>query len=93
MRVIKFLFWTSLAVGLGIFLASFPIGGRTPLEHAERAWKHEAPQRLEALRGDVGDVYERAKAAVGAETKIRERHLKEDRDEVNRLVSRRSAGK
>ncbi len=39
MGVLKFLVWTTCAVGLGVFLARGNVDGRSPLEHMERTWK------------------------------------------------------
>ncbi|MHB8874257.1 MAG: hypothetical protein ACYC8T_11270 [Myxococcaceae bacterium] len=88
MGFIRFVLWTSFAVAVGIFVASFPLSGKTPLQHAERAWKHEGSPQLDSLIDQAKDV-----VAAGKDDKIRERHTPEDRDEVNRLISKRSTGK
>ena len=52
MGLLKFLVWTGCAVGLGLFLATAQIGGRTPWEAVQRAWRtHVQPARAERLLG------------------------------------------
>lgn len=81
MGFLKFLVWTAFSIGLGVFLASYEVGGRTPLEHATRAWKE---------RG-VGEALDRAKDAVSAQAKHpKEYYSSEDRAELNRLLGRRA---
>jgi hypothetical protein len=93
MAFFRFWLWSGFAVGLGIFLASYPLGGKTPVEHTLRAWKHQGSPKLETLKDGLGDAYQNAKEAVGSERKIRERHSAEDREEVNRLISKRAGAK
>ena len=91
MTFLKWLIWTVCAVGLGVYLASGDIGGRTPLEHAERAWK-------QSVKGGLEETYEDAKDAVtDAKDKVagkpakppRERISKDDREAVNRLIAQK----
>lgn len=49
MGFLKFLVWTGCAVGLGLFLATAEIGGRTPWEEVQRAW-HARVQPAQAER-------------------------------------------
>jgi hypothetical protein len=93
MGILKFVLWTSVAVGLGIFLASFPLFGKTPLEHAQRAWKTQGSGQVAQLKAGLGDALEEAKDVVSSDKKIRERHSPEDREEVNQLISKRAARK
>jgi hypothetical protein len=97
MGLLRFLVWTSCAVGLGIFLATGEIAGRTPLDHMERAWKRNVrPSHLEKMRDGVGrvkegleDALDEAKEAAGrkGEAAPRERITAEDRAAVNRLIA------
>ncbi len=76
MGILKFLVWTTCAVGLGIFLARGQIDGRTPLEHMERAWKRNtSPSQVERMKDGVDrvksgfeDALDDAKEAVGKKT-------------------------
>jgi len=97
MGILKFLVWTTCAVGLGVFLARGQIEGRTPLEHMERAWKRNtSPSRMDRMRDGVdrvkdglGDALDEAKDAVGKKTDAapRERITQKDREAVNRLIA------
>ncbi|HEX8698306.1 MAG TPA: hypothetical protein VF815_05685 [Myxococcaceae bacterium] len=97
MGILKFLVWTTCAVGLGIFLAKGQIDGRTPLEHMERAWKRNtSPTQVERMKDGVDrvkngleDALDDAKEAVGKKTDAppRERITQQDREAVNRLIA------
>jgi hypothetical protein len=99
MGLLKFLVWTSCAVGLGIFLAKGDIDGRTPLDHMERAWKRNVrPSHMERMKDGVDrvkegleDAIDEAKDAVGkkGETAPRERITAEDREAVNRIIAQK----
>jgi hypothetical protein len=97
MGILKFLVWTTCAVGLGVFLARGQIDGRTPLEHMERAWKRNtSPSQVERMKDGVDrvktgleDALDDAKEAVGKKTDAppRERITAQDREAVNRLIA------
>jgi hypothetical protein len=99
MGLLKFLVWTSCAVGLGIFLATGEVDGRTPLDHMERAWKRNVrPSHMERMKDGVDrvkegleDVLDEAKDAVGKKgvEGPRERITAEDREEVNRIIAQK----
>ncbi len=91
MRTLRFLIWTVLAVGLGVFLATFEIDGRTPLEHGQRFWKRKvSPSKLDQLKDKVGDTFSRAKDSLGKERLPTEHHTPEDRDALNKLIAKRA---
>ncbi|MGA9523258.1 MAG: hypothetical protein WBV82_17450 [Myxococcaceae bacterium] len=80
--VIKFVLWTACAVGLGIFLAKGEIDGRTPIEHAERAWKrHE---------GGLRNAFDDAKETVSEKTSKRpsEKYSDDERAAIDKLISK-----
>ncbi|WP_224365082.1 hypothetical protein [Hyalangium versicolor] len=99
MGLLKFLVWTSCAVGLGIFLAKGQVDGRTPLDHMERAWKRNVhPSQMDRMRDGMDrvkdgleDALDEAKDAVGkkSESAPRERITAEDREAVNRLIAQK----
>lgn len=99
MGILKFLVWTACAVGLGIYLATGQIDGRTPLNHMEKAWKRATrPSQVEKVKDGVDRVkdglegaLEEAKDAVGKKTEPapRERITAEDREAVNRLIAQK----
>lgn len=99
MGVLKFLVWTACAVGVGIFLATGQIDGRTPLDHMQRAWKRTVrPSQMDRMRdsmdrvkGGLEDALDEAKDAVGkkGEGAPRERITAEDREAVNRIIAQK----
>ncbi|KFE59823.1 hypothetical protein [Hyalangium minutum] len=99
MGVLKFLVWTACAVGVGIFLATGQIDGRTPLDHMQRAWKRNVrPSQVDRMRDSMDrvkdgleDALDEAKDAVGkkGEGAPRERITAEDREAVNRIIAQK----
>jgi len=90
MRTLSFLFWTLCSMGLGIWLATVPVGSRTPWEHAKHFWADsglslpELPG-LSMLRAPKPPP---PQAAGRAAPRISERHTNQERDAVNRLIAR-----
>jgi len=88
MRTLSFLFWTVCSVGLGIWLATVPVGGRTPWEHARHAWAESGLSlpSLAMLRG----ASKAAPAQGRPAPNIAERHTDQERDALNRLIAHRA---
>ena len=95
MGILKFLVWTTCAVGLGVFLARGQIEGRTPLEHMERAWKrHVQPSQVDRMKDGLRDTLDEAKEAVTQTTKPRpavpkEHITAEDRAAIQRIIAQK----
>ncbi|AKF80520.1 hypothetical protein K8640_21970 [Myxococcus sp. XM-1-1-1] len=92
MGALKFIVWTACAVGLGIFLSSGQVDGRTPLQHMERTWKRAVkPDTVDRMKEGLEDAYEDAKGAVSRSTDAapRERITAEDRAAVNRIIAQK----
>ncbi|NVJ21315.1 MULTISPECIES: hypothetical protein [Myxococcus] len=93
MGALKFIVWTVCAVGLGIFLSSGEVDGRTPLQHMEKAWKRAVkPDAMDRVKDGLEDAYEDAKGAVSRTTDApapRERISAEDRAAVNRIIAQK----
>ncbi|MCY1015917.1 hypothetical protein [Pyxidicoccus sp. MSG2] len=92
MGALKFIVWTACAVGLGIFLATGEVDGRSPLEHMQRAWKRSVkPNAVDRVKDGLEDAYEDAKDAVSQPTNTppRERISAEDRAAVNRIIAQK----
>jgi hypothetical protein len=88
--VLKFITWTACAVGLGIFLARAEIDGRTPIEHAQRAWNRPAaPSSVDQLKGGLRDAIDGAKQTVSEKTKKPPHgsYLDEERAAIDRLIA------
>ncbi|HEX8436203.1 hypothetical protein [Archangium sp.] len=100
MGFLKFLVWTGCAVGLGVFLATANIDGRSPLEYAQRQWKrHVQPTQVERqvdrVKNSVGDALDEAEDAVKRTTKQaataapRESITREDRAAIDRIIAQK----
>lgn len=93
MGILRFVIWTVACVGLGIFLATYEIGGRTPWKMAQSAWKDGAPQR-EKVKDEASDAVDGVKKKLAATTAEkngpRETHSVEDRKAIEALISKRA---
>lgn len=91
MGILRFLVWTAVCIGLGLFLGTFEVGGRTAWQAMQGAWNRQAP-RLEKVKAEAEDLMESAKKKVTTtpDSEPKERHLKEDREAVERIISKRS---
>ena len=92
MNALKFIVWTCCAVGLGVFLASGKVDGRTPLNHMERAWSRSVnASTVDRLKDGLEDAYEDAKDAVAGkkDSSPREHISAEDREAVNRIIAQK----
>ncbi|MFP2900712.1 hypothetical protein [Corallococcus sp. 4LFB] len=90
MGVLKFLVWTTCAVGLGVFLARGNVDGRSPLEHMERTWKRTvSPSTMDRVKGALED----AKGAVSQKSANasgpRERITAEDRAAIDNIIAKK----
>jgi hypothetical protein len=100
MGFLKFLVWTGCAVGLGVFLATANIDGRSPLEYAQRQWKrHVQPgqvdRQVDRVKDGLTDALDEAESAVKRTTKQvaapapRERITQEDRAAIDRIIAQK----
>ena len=90
MGILKVIVWSSVCIGLGIFLGTHSFDGHTAVEHAQRAMggKVKAPSLTE-VKGDVEDAIDAAKKKLSAKDVPTEKHTLEDKDAVNKLIARR----
>jgi hypothetical protein len=88
MKYFKIFLWTTACLGLGMWMASFDIGGRTPLEHMERAWKQTTP-KLDTVRMGAADLIGGAKRKAPTRVAPAELHSKKDRDELEQIIAKR----
>lgn len=94
MRILRFVLWTSLMVGFGIFLARYKVLGRTPVDHAQKMWREQATQeRVQRVEQKAHDAIEDAKVHLGTAKAPREHHSADERAAVNRLIAQRAAKK
>ena len=93
MGFLRFVIWTSLCVGLGIFLGTHDLGGKTPWQMMQSAWKQQAP-RLDKVKDGAEDLVDDVKKKVSTQdvAQPKERHEKEDREAIDQIISKRSKG-
>lgn len=82
MAILKVIVWSAACVGLGIFLATHSIDGKTPVEHAQKALNGK-------VKEDVEEAIDSARKKVLAAREPTEKHSVEDKDAVNKLIARR----
>ncbi len=90
LRTVKFLLWTGCCVGLGLYLSTFQVGGRSTVDLLRQAWKqHGATASASvssSVKGKLGEVFGEARELVPA-PRPKEHHSSEDRDAVNKLIA------
>jgi hypothetical protein len=87
--------WTLGCLALGIALATIPVAGRTPWQHAQRAWqttgaRSMADSQVDNAKGAVEDAIDRVKDRLQGRHVPRERHSATDRQALSRLVMEKS---
>lgn len=92
MGILRFVLWTTLCIGLGIFLGTYELGGKTPWESAQSLWKQQAP-KLEKVKDGAEDLVGDVKKKVTAPpAQPKERHTQDDRDAIDQIIAKRSKG-
>lgn len=90
-KLLKFLLWTGLAVGLGVFLAQGEIDGRTPIEHLDRAWKRNVrPSKVDQMKDGLRDAIDGAKETISEKTasKPTERYSDDERAVIDEIIAK-----
>jgi hypothetical protein len=95
MGILRFLMWTTLCIGLGIFLGTYELGGKTPWQTMQSAWKQQSP-KLDKVKDGAEDLVDDVKKKVSTQDPVaqppKERHNKEDREAIDQIISKRSKG-
>lgn len=81
MGFIRFLLWTSMCIGLGIFIGTWEIDGKSPAQHFKQIMKSAPSVPMPSL-----DQVKKLASSGAAPT---ESHSEEDREAINRLVAKR----
>ena len=92
MGILRFLVWTTLCIGLGIFLGTHELGGRTAWQAMQGAWKEQSP-RFDKVKEGAEDLAEDVRKKVATQDPAqqpKERHNKEDREAIDQIISKRS---
>jgi hypothetical protein len=81
MGLLRVVIWSVGCVGLGVGLSTVELGGRTPLQHAEKVWKDRAKPK--SVDGNKASVTENA-AAKGPS----EQHTVADRSAIDQIIAK-----
>jgi hypothetical protein len=95
-KFLKFLIWTGIAMSFGIALATYEVSGRTPVQHFQRAWKKNgAAAKLDGWKLGAIEALEDGKDAVSRawDKEPKERHSREDRESIEKLIAKRNQSK
>ena len=88
--------WTTLCIGLGLFVGSRDFGGKSPWQALSGAWKQQAAPRLEKAKEGAEDLVDGVKRKVSTQdpavAQPKERHNEEDRKAIDQIISKRSKG-
>lgn len=89
MGFIRAAIWTAICVGLGVFVSTYELNGKTPLEHLQKEWRSSsARDQLEGqLDGKLDQLVEGAKTTLAPPV---EKISKADRDSLNSLIARKA---
>lgn len=79
MGFIRFLLWTSMCIGLGIFIGTWEIDGKSPAQHFKQIMK-SAP---------AVPTLDKVKKLASPGSAPTETHSDEDKEAINRLVAKR----
>lgn len=94
MGLIRFFMWTGVSIGVGVGLATVEVGGRTPLMHLERLWKHERPKLERASHDAVAEVKKKVSSkdvvgGGGGASGPKEQHSAADRSAIDEIIGKR----
>ena len=91
MGILRFVLWTTLCIGFGIFLGTHQLGGKTAWQTMQGAWKEQSP-RLDKVKDGAEDLVDEVKKKVSSKDGARptEHHTTEDRDAIEKLIAKRS---
>lgn len=95
MGILRALLWTAACVALGVFVSTYEVNGKTPLDHMQTAWKSSS------LKDDVGGAMSGAKdklaeAKQSAKEKLavaaapKEHISADDRNALNVLIQKKA---
>ncbi len=85
--MLKMIIWSLICVGLGIFLARFPLDGKTAVDRAEQQWQDKKVS--EKVEGAVHDAKSEVKKVI-AKDGPSETHTKDDRASIDKLLAKRA---
>jgi hypothetical protein len=86
MGLLRRLGWAVSLVALGAVIATFEVGGKTPLQHLGAAVTGPV---WHGLKAGAETAYDKARGLLAS--KPVEHHSPEDRDALNKLIAKRAA--
>lgn len=94
MRMLITVFWSLACVGVGVALATVEVSGRTPLQHAERAWRSDGVKRLDSAKDRADDLVDDVKKKVSttvkdAKDRPLDKHTADERSALEQLIANR----
>ncbi len=91
MGILRFVLWTTLCIGFGIFLGTHQLSGKTAWQTMQGAWREQSP-RLDKVKDGAEDLVDDVKKKVSTQDAPKERHNDEDRKAIDQIISKRSKG-
>jgi hypothetical protein len=91
MRFLITIVWSLACVAVGVGLATVEIAGRTPVQHAERAWRSDGARRLDAAKDKADDLVDDVKKQVSSPVKDKplDKHTADERSALEQLIANR----
>lgn len=91
MGFFKFIVWTSLSIGIGVYVSTARYPNGTPLEQVERfVHRHLPPGQVESIKADVKTALDSATRRTLARREApTERLTAPEREAVTRLISKK----
>ena len=86
MGFVRVFLWSSCCVALGVFLATFPLSGKTILQHAQATWSTESPRAMSQLKSGFDSALQKARKSMSSAEAPEETY--DDRAAVNKLIRR-----
>lgn len=94
MGFIRFILWTACAVGLGVFISTYRVEGKTPLDLMTHAWHQQVtPARVAKGESQIDALYRHAKAKLNAPDRPSEHHSRADRARLEAVIAARAEKK
>ncbi len=95
MGFLKFIVWTSLSIGIGVYISTARYPNGTPLEQVERFFhRHLPPEKVESIEADVKTAVDSvARRTIARREPPTERHTQPEREAVTRLISKKRASR
>ncbi len=92
MAILKTIIWSLCCIGMGVFLATFEIRGKTSLGYLESAWHHRTGT-VEKVKDAAEDAVEKVQKKVSSReapvARPTETHTDADRNAIDQLIAKR----